>query len=416
MVKALLVFALVSISANASIFEGEVSTPTSVHRLLSKDVKLVAEVGLQFLHPDFKEIKNVLVENTQTSTQNRIGNIVPDYPDQLAQVLILQGMLNQEHRWSLSLKTVLPLNSLAQLDTGSIYAPEFVLYRTNLQRPQILIFSGVDATKEIRLGGGVEVGFNATTLAHLFLHAGNGRYSDQRLSIQMKATYTPWLGAEYAGYKFTVRGESKSKLDMNVVAAARIFSNIDAGIPFSYNSESSLYFVPWTFELEKDFVLSESVTLKPSLSYQLWSRFVPAAAIIGDQSQIDCQGQGTCGNSNFSPSRAPEYKTQNLLVPSIGAEWKVSGYTVSGGYRYKASIFQDLPIGFGNYVDPPRHDALVGLRFLFLNDWEMDLHLQVSRLIAQNVVKSNASDIGAPGYEAAGWLYGGGIQVAVPFH
>ncbi|MCW3101411.1 MAG: hypothetical protein JWL77_7029, partial [Chthonomonadaceae bacterium] len=124
-------------SVQASFFDGELSSPGSVHSLISRDKNITVEIGLEYVHPELPTLHNVIVENPTTSTAvttPKAGDVQSDYPDTFAQTLKIQAMLDPTNRLTVGAKTYLPLNGLTQMDTGNIYQPEFVLYRAEGQR------------------------------------------------------------------------------------------------------------------------------------------------------------------------------------------------------------------------------------------------------------------------------------------
>jgi hypothetical protein len=417
LIPALLISGVSQTVAQATILGGELSAPSTLHSLIGEKNPITIEVGLEYLHTDIPGINNVVVENPQTSTVTspKYGNVDSSYPDVFAQTIKAQIILDPASKWSVSLKTYLPLNSLAQLDTGYIYQPEFVLYRAEAQRPRILLASGIDLNPDWRIGVAADIGFSVSAQANVFLQSGSGTYSDQRLVAKLKPTLVPQVSLQYLNYTFAVRGENKAPFDLGTAASARVFGSVNAAVDYSYISESAAYFQPWEFELSGKTVLSDVVKLKWGASYQLWSGYQARAALIQNSIQNNCNGNAPCSGT-FSPSLAPSSKGRNLIVPEAGFEFQVGDNRYEIGYRYKDTIFKDLPTENGNYLDPPRHDVMLGVTFPTKAGWEWSLNAQVSRLVSQNVVKSDTGEIGAPGYTASGWLYGGGAHVAIPFN
>jgi hypothetical protein len=434
---ALFVF-LISSTANATFFDDELPSPISVHPLLSEKKPFVVELGFNYSHPDLPDVSNVVVENEQTSnttTGSRTGNVASDYPDTFAQTLKVQALLDAAQRWTVALKTYLPLNSLSQMDSGYIYQPEFVLYRAEKQRPRILLTSAADVNPDLRFGLGLDIGFSVEAQANIYLQSGTTSsgaptYSDQRITAKVKPTFIPQAAIEFHHIAFTVRGENKVKFDLSANASARVFSTSSAGVDFSYLSSSAAYYQPWELEISGKQEFTDSFDVKWSASYQLWSGYQARAATITPAPNTCPVGQADCAGT-FSPSAAPDSQGRNILVPEVVFEFFVPRTVAADdptqkpielpktrlqlGYRYKASIFKGLPTGNGNYLDPPRHDLLLSALFNLKNGWQWSINTQVSRLTSQTVVKSDPNAIGGPGYTVAGWTYGGGVNLTVPF-
>jgi hypothetical protein len=408
--------------AFASIFDGELNTPTSIHSLLTPEKNIVVEIGVEYVHPDLPTIHNVVVENQSTSTAVSgpvNGDVQGGYPDTLAQTLKIQAMLDSATRWTIALKTYLPLNGIDQIDTGNEYQPEFVLYRSEAQRPRVLLTSAIDLSPHWRLGLGLDVSFSVSAQADVFLQSGAGTVSDQRISAKVKPGFVPQASLAYDQFSFTVRGENKADFDLTTNAGARVFNDLNAGLDFSYSSQSVLYYQPWDFELLGQIDLTPSIAIRPGISYQLWSGFKSRAAVIQTTGSGSCpSGSPADCTSQFSSGATPEFTARNLFIPELGFKFKTDHFnldTLEFDYQYKDSIFAGLPTGIGNYLDPPRHDFLFGFTHITKAGWQWNIHTSLSRLTSQTVVKSDPSSIGGPGYTADGWLYGGGLSVAIPF-
>ncbi len=407
------------LSANAAILESSFSSATQIQESLTSEHPFVMELGIEYLHPQFPAIQNIVIQNSVVSNTSATGTVASDYPDAFAQTLKLQALLNPNNQWTASLKTFLPLNSLTQVDTGNLYQPEYVLYRSDLQRPRIHLMSGLNLNPSFRIGFGLDFGFSVNSQANVFLQsgtnsAGQTTYSDQRISAKVKPTIAPEVSAQYQDVALTIRAENKSTFDLSANASALVFGN-RAQKDFDYTSSSVLFFDPWRFDLDTKTNLSDQIKLLYGVSYQLWSRFQAPAAVINGVTTNNCNGQSGC-STTFSPGLAPAFQAHNIFVPTLGVQWQQGEHRYQVRYRYKDSIFKGLPTTnqSGNYLDPPRHDLLLETGFLFASGVELSFHGQVSRLVSQNVVKSNPDEIGAPGYTVSGWLYGGGVDLSIP--
>lgn len=403
--------------ANASFFEGELSSPSSIFSLLSPNQDIEIEFGIEYSHSSLPVVRNVVTENSSTSTalgpgQTKSGDVQSDYPDTVAQVFKFQAMLNREHRFTVAAKTFLPLNGIANIDTGNTYQPEFVLYRAETQRPRILLTSGIDLGPEWRVGLGLDVAFSVSAQAQVFLQSGAGTVSDQRISAKVKPGFVPQASIAFHEFALTVRGENRADFDLTTMAGGSVFSNVGAGIDFSYAAQSALFFQPWQFELTGQSDLSPSLLLKYGVSYELWGGFKTRAAVVDS-----CPSGPTNCTSQFSSGQAPQYRARNIFVPEVGINWSAfeSASFLEFEYQFKDSIFKGTPSGVGNYLDPPRHDFKLGYTHLTQAGWQWNIHGTVSRLTSQTVVKLDPKSIGGPGYSVDGWLYGGGLSVAIPF-
>ncbi len=405
-----------SLACEASILEGELQSPSSIAALLSKDHSITIELGVEYSHPSIPSISNVVVENPSTSTvvTPRLGSVDNNYPDTLAQTLRVQMLLNPKNRFTVAAKTFLPLDGLAQMDTGNIYQPELALYRAESQRPRILLTSGMNLSPRFRVGLGLDIGFSVDSVATIFLQSGAGTVSDQRVSAKVRPSLIPQASLALDSYSLTYRGENKASFDLSTQAGARIFSSTSAGVDFKYTTNSALFFEPMSFEFEGKQEITRLFTLHYGASYEFWSRYQSRAAVIQGAIPVNCNNNTGC-NSTFSSGVSPQFTARDLLVPEGALDFAWGDDSVQLGYRFKDSIFTDVPKGVGNYLDPPRHDFRLAYAHPTAGGWEWRIHAGVSRLVAQNVVKSDPNSIGGPSYQVSGWLYGGGLSVAIPF-
>jgi hypothetical protein len=375
----------------------------------SKSNPFVVDFGFEYLHPQFGNIENVVIRNYKTGgiATPVSGSVDQVYPDVFAQTLNGQFLLSEESKATLIVKSFLPLNSLAQMDTGNTNLPEYVLYRAENQRPRMMAMGEMNLSDSWRAGLGFDLGFGVSAEATIYLQSGAGKYSSQRISASIRPKFIPLALIEHEGYRLLVKGENKIDFAFKTNAGASVFSTLSAGFDVSYSTNSALFFDPWTFELSKQYGLSavglDTWNLGLGISYQLWTGYQARAAVIEDVS-------GT-----FSNGLAPAFKTRNLLVPRVSLEKRFQSSRWELGYQFKDSIFNSTPSGNGNYLDPPRHTGVIGAIFPISSGWEFGANLQVARLTPQSVVKSDATDIGGPGYEALGWLYGGSVNLIVPF-
>ena len=375
----------------------------------SNSTPIVLGFGFQYLHPEFQPIENVIIRNNKTTSDPApvSGKVEQNYPDVFAQILDLKVRVHERTNATIRFHSFFPLNSFAQMDTGNTYLPEYVLYRVENQRPRLSTIAEFDIVENMRAGFGIDLGFGVTSEANVFLQSGAGKVSNQRVSATVKPRVVPILSFEVNDYLFVVRGENKVSFSLNSAAGASVFPPLSASFDVTYQSNSALYYDPWKFDLSRRHSLSllglESWHLGWGASYQLWSGYEARAAVIS----------GISGT--FSNGQAPQFKTRTLLVPRVSLEKRFERARWELEYQFKDSIFTDTPSGSGNYLDPPRHTAVLSAMLPLGEGMEWGASIQVARLSSQSVLKSDTTEIGAPGYTASGWLYGGSLNVTVPF-
>jgi hypothetical protein len=360
----------------------------------------------------------VRIENETVSSTVRNGNVDVSYPDILSQTLRFQAFVDAKKQWTIGLKTWLPLEALATINTGNIYQPEYALYRVETQRPRVLLTSAIGLGDDWRVGLGADLGFSVNAQATVYLQTGTTpdgqpKLSDEQISSKVKPTFIPQASIQFKDFTLAAKGENKVDMDVDVTAAARVFV-AGGAVNYAYVTDSALYYQPWEIEFLADNAITDSFRMKWGASYQLWSRYQVRAAVISGDIPTQCDGNGACA-TYFSPTGVPSSKPRDILVPEIVAEFHSGSNRYQIGYRYKPSIFEGLPTGDNtNYVDPPRQDLYLGAILTTKGGWEWNLHGRVSKFATQNVVKTTTDGIGWPGYQTGGWIYGGGVSLAIP--
>ncbi len=405
------------------------TNPARVGKGLSKKKVFRAGYGVSLLVASFEPISDVIVENpvmSSTST-NRYSDYDPSVSDGLGQWIGGEYLIMPDKNLAIGFASFIPLNGLAQIDTGPIYHPEYVLFRTRWQRPKIAVSGSYAPSEFVRLGAGVDVGFSAAANADIFLQAGAGNASDQRLTTKMKPSISPLFGIEIDAGGFEVGGvfrwEQKTDLTLETTGGARLFGSLNASVDFGYTSKSMLAYDPFSFEFG-----IKTPPLGPfrglfELDYQLWSKGTLPPALINTAVNNDCQNVPSGGTCNsFQPTITPDGTTRDILIPKVGAEIDAGAVVLRTGYSYRPSVFTGLPTGAGNMIDPSRHLFAAGIEIPVKDFIKVDIHGQVQSLVHEVVIKTDGNEfgngtgeqkIGAPGYPIGGTVYGGGLSVVV---
>jgi long-subunit fatty acid transport protein len=263
-----------------------------------------------------------------------------------------------------------------------------------------------------------------------------------RFSASLKPKVAPQFGFLYTSAVDTP--EEQPRLTLGAVvrmpvasdnalylqSGARAFGSF-AALDFDFNSISSLFYDPLSIELGATFAETSAWRTYVQLEYQAWSAFQAPALFIQNPANESCGGQ-PCG-VNISPGQNPSFPYRDIIVPRIGEEFVTGRLTLRLGYAYRQGIINDSGVGTsgaGNYLDPSKHifTAGAGYHFLhFLNfevPCDLDLNLAYQALITEHVTKTPGDEngtgtgdqkIGAPGYDAGGSVYGGGLTLTLAF-
>ncbi len=404
-----------------------------------KSPPLQASWGLVFLTPQFKSIQNVVLENNYVSdkTPARSGDVDTSYRDTFGQAFALSYRLSEgPSRLTVGLTGFIPINQLAYADTGETYIPEYVLERSRTQRPQFAAAGGMQITRAWSLGAGVGIGFALTGNGSVFLNTDPNKPSTMRFSASMKPKALPYAGLLYhsakdeltAGLVFRAPVSSPNEYTLN--SGARAFGNL-AALDFNFKADSALYYDPLSIELGGSYAVLQRTRIVAQLEYQRWSNFEPPALSIQNPQTGACTGTGCSGGIQISPSKNPSFNFNDTWVPRLGVEHQLNDdQTFRFGYFYRPGIIDPSQLsGAGNLLDPPRHAFSAGFgwrfhHFLHLDTpFTLDVDAQFQTLQTQTITKSAGNEagtssdqkIGAPGYQAGGKIFGGGLTLSWAF-
>lgn len=255
-----------------------------------------------------------------------------------------------------------------------------------------------------------------------------------RFTASMKPKAAPYFGAYLSppswenqwSFGTVVRLPLENPNTMRLNAAARAIGDL-AALDFQYAASSALFYDPLTVEIGTSFKLFHFWRTAIQVDYQAWGQFKKPAMKIENPSLESCGEANNCG-LNISPSQNPDFSTQNIFIPRVAQsfQWGITHFRL--GYGYKPSIFSELPEEAGNYLDPPKHMYSGGVGFdlaqvpLLRTEGQLDFFGLYHQLISQSIEKTSGNEagedgkkIGAPGYEAGGFIFGGGLNLTLRF-
>jgi hypothetical protein len=408
--------------------------PAGLPLALPEGKRVGLDLGVLLMDPRFTPIENVTIENEYVSDKQRLGNVDTAYRSTFGQVL---GVAYQfpESSWALGLTAFLPVNQFAYLDSGETFIPEYVLYRARTQRPQLNLALGKSVTSKVHVGAGLYLALSVTANGTLFLNANPNNPSTMRFSSIMKPKASPYLGVlvtplenkEKLSLGAVLRFPAATDVTMVLNSGARLLGVL-AALDFNFTALSSLVYDPWTIELGGSWTPNPKVRVFAQLDYQVWRKFEAPALQIQTPEVDSCKTDPNtqCGIA-LSGGKNPSFPLQNIVIPRLAAETTYWGKIFRAGYAYRPSIFNGVPQGIGNYLDPPKHMFSVGMgmefpKFLGTDiPARLDTHLAYHLLQGQQVVKTpgneagNAADakIGSPGYDVGGKVLGGGVSLSL---
>jgi len=404
-----------TIAGRAGAFSGYIN-PAQVADQENK--RLSFAMGVMYAKPAFKSIDDPVVkENDVNSDTTQYGSVNTSYPETFGQVFGLTAVLFPEwHNLSVGLVSYLPIENNLNIDTTDPYLPEYILYRTRTQRPQVDLAMGAQVSKGFLVGGGVEWGFSMTTRTDLFIQTDQSKSSSMRVSSSVKSKFRPYFGLlkkisddHQSALGLVFRFPLKSPAYFEVDSGARALSGGPAALNFNYSATSTLQYDPLSVEFGlMTKVTSHSISFL-QLEYQRWSQYQASAIEIKS-----CESRA-CGVV-ISNSSNPSATFRDIYIPKLGHEIFLNDdQKIRFGYSYRMGVIKEISTGENNQIDPNKHLVNLG----FGQNWKnflksnlpvtMDVNFSLHYLESQSVKKASDSNIGSPGYDVGGFIYGGGV-------
>ena len=371
--------------------------------------------GFIFMEPQFKAIPGpVVTQNTTNGDAVVSGSVDTDYPTVIGQAIGL-NYRNKNHalKPSFGLVIYLPIDRFALIDSGEPFLPDYVLYRSRLQKPEFHFGAGLQLKPQWRLGAGVQLGAGLNAKTDVFLQPDSSKSSSMRIAASLKTKASPYFGTQIEltpaiTSGLTFRLPLSNPQTLQVRASGRVIGDLSA-LDFSFQSLSTAYYEPMQVEWGNTIALPNDSKLHLQLDYQAWSRYESPNLEIDTTNTSNCAPN--CGGLVFASSKYPSFTTKDVFVPRVGLE--LGMFRV--GYAYESSIFSDPPVTH-NLLDPSRHRISAGYGFHgsdFIGTfmaWTLDFSATYSVLESYSVQKSGDA-IGAPGFDVGGNLFGGGVSL-----
>jgi hypothetical protein len=406
------------------------------------DKRLLIEAGALLMVPSFIPITNVVVENAYTSDKVTFSDVENDYRSTFGQELgLVYRLFPDAMNFTFGVAAFLPLQQVAYMDTGETFVPEYMLYRSRTQRPQVEVGFGGDLGHGIHVGVGFHLAFALTSSATVFLQTDSAKPSTMRFASSLKPKVAPVFGVLFTPPSYDTDSSTPPVYTVGAVlrlpvsspnslflkSGARAFGSF-AALDFNFNALSTLFYDPLTIELGGTIQETPNARLYLQADYQAWSKFEAPALLILDPKNESC-GNSPCG-VNISGGKNPIFTYKDIIIPRVAEEITVGANTYRVGYAFRPSILSGLPTGAGNYLDPPKHIFTAGYgrtfdHFLsYHTPCNLDFHVSYEQLLTQHVSKDPGDEngngvgdlkIGAPGYDAGGKIYGGGVSLTLAF-
>ncbi|MBI3541652.1 MAG: hypothetical protein HY075_00035 [Deltaproteobacteria bacterium] len=385
---------------------------------------LQVSLGVDFAHPSFTSINNIIVNNSTISSKGTDirGDVdTTNYQDQLGQMVGASFNFGEKFKsLTAGVTAFLPLSRVAYLDTSDPYLPEYVSYRSRTQRPQIYGSLSASPLAHLHLAMGVALSTNLSASTNAYITSSSTSVSHQQFASTIKPGVAPYFSAyadpDPVAVGVTIRMPNKYTISVDTNADAGLLANT-ASLPLVLNSSSTIFYDP----LEADIAAATKLTQNLWATLEVdWFQYKAFESPILTVTNI-----ASASNIHNSINSAPTFK--NIFVPKGGLEIRGESVTYRLGYMYRPSPIESTS-GAGNLVDPSRHSITAGIGLnlktmkVVEKDIILDLNAQYHLLVKQHIEKSSGNElggagnkVGSPGYDIGGSIYGGGFSLTMAF-
>lgn len=393
----------------------------------NKNQRLQFTYGLIFLNTQLDSLSNITLQNSTTADATLKGDLHYDIDKIFGQIAGANYLLSDaDWRPSLGFNTYLPINSILSVDSGEAYQPEYPLYRSRYQRPQVEIAFSGKIRQGIQLGMGLHIGTNLNSKGIATLQTDSQKPSQLRLISKAETRAAPSLGIllydfnkdihdSFWSFGFTTRLPLENANRLTIESQAYALLGADLG--FNFSGKSALFYDPLTLTAGTTLHYLPTTKLILELQYAFWSQYQSPTIEIVD-AYNNCVGSG-CGFQITKSNLAP-LNIRNILIPRLAHEWTLRpGIQLRCGYSYKPSIFKSVPSASNsqNFLDPAKHTFSLGAGVQVNSDAtrpiSLDFYTSLQTIRSQSVTKDQADLIGAPGYLTGGKILGGGVSLNI---
>lgn len=363
---------------------------------------------------DFEDIPSVVIKNdTNHAYGTQSGPVKTDYSDYRASTVHLSFPLKPRLNGTFALSFFSPLGDLIEVNTGSAFLPEYVMYRSRYRRTSLHLNYAhiINDNFSFSIGSllGFQVGAQMNTQASL-----NGSSFGSSAAAQAKVS--PALGAIVSlGMKhslghayFTYNQEMKSKLDASVTG-----DTSDPPIPFDILASSMSFYDPHVFRIGTT-VNSMLGTSSFSLEYQMWSNYQTPIVRITQKVSIK------------SSDNREVVETENILIPKVGQLFNITDrFDLMLGAAYRPTPIKGDFSGAGNSVDTNSFIFSGGSNFRISVMKQMielsaigGVHLLEKKTVIKSPNQENGSagtKLGGPQYDIGGQVYFASLGIRTEF-
>jgi hypothetical protein len=353
----------------------------------------------------FSTMDNIVVKSPLNDNRddNKKEDFKIDYPHVSLLDLSLQIPFLGFPQTSMAFHFSGPVDNLMMINTLDPYLPEYYPY-SQYNKPNLSLYF-IREFKEFNFSLGVITGMTAIgetkVLAKTQGDPDGGSSGKLEFQTKPKNTFLISFARQTKKHSTFLTYQHDQKSDF--INRAEGLTPAGGDVKYNFDLSSAIYYSPKIVRLgfENHF---DSWSYYTQIRYEDWSTF--ESPIL----QID-------RNSGVIESSEDFYdiKTQNILVPSLGAEITHQKFISRYGIMYRPSIFKNTQNGNSNLLDTDKIISSLGIAYpvkFFQNPFLVNFSAQYIDLVEKNVQKSNGREdnkagekIGSDGYKFDGNIY-----------
>jgi hypothetical protein len=354
---------------------------------------------------NFKKLDNIVVESPLND--NRDDYKKDDYNFDYSKVSLLDLSVQIPflgfHNTSMAFHFSGPLDNLMMINTLDPYLPEYYSY-SQYNKPNLSLYF-IKKFNELSFAAGVLTGMTAIgetkVLAKTQGDPDGGSSGKLEFQTKPKNSFLLSIAKQTKNYNafLTYQHDHKSEF----INRAEGLTPAGGEVKYNFDLSSAIYYSPKIYRIgfEKHF---ESWSYYSQIRYEDWSSFEsPILKIDRNSGVIE-------GSEDFY-----NIKTQNIILPSIGAEFTHEKIVTRYGIMYRPSIFKNTQNGNSNLLDTDKVISSFGLAYpvkLMQNPFWFNFSVQYIDFVEKDVQKSSRREdnkvgekIGSDGYTFDGQIY-----------
>lgn len=358
---------------------------------------------------NFKDIADIVVENNSNSnlTNPRRGDIDIDYRDIYMAAIHGSVPVAGEGNGILLFNVFTPIGAIAEVNSGDEFLPEYVMYRSRLERTNAFVHYARPISENFSFSLGVQLSFQVGSDVGTQASLNGTNYGS---SANLKARIKPTLGLvtsfAYQTQQSHIYLSYQQEMKSNLLAVANGEINDPTSALFSLALESMAYYDPHIMRLGLAHQLNSFMTGYITAEYQIWSGYQTPVIRIQDR-----------GGVLLPSDDYEQVTTQNIFVPKVAVEFEIGeNKRLSLGGLYRPTPLRGDFSGSGNSVDTDLWALALG------GSWEFTLLERAITLGAAgqyhqlkniDVTKNEGQEDGSPGLRigAPGYSVGGSTLV-----